>query len=145
MSIDCRDRIKIEDLTWGQADVSYSNNKLTWERVRKTFGEPITWDKACLLYNVNTLTWSDFKLIAKAVEAIKRGKAPEYFQNLDKEEKKRLITIIATIKGNLELSQSHIYTQTKEVKENLEVKVEDVTLIAKEVLGVNLQVENIHV
>jgi len=105
--------------------------------------QKITWDKANFLWNDNPYTWNDVAIIIKLVE--KKGNAPEYFKTLPEEEQQRFITILATIKGNLELSQPHIYTQTKEVKENLEIKVEDVTLVAKEVLGVNLQVENIHV
>ena len=105
--------------------------------------QKITWNQANFLWNDNPYTWNDVSIVTRLVEA--NGKAPEYFETLSEKEQERFITILTTIKGNLELSQPHIYKERKKVNKKLKISVNDVNIVAKEVLGINLQVENIHV
>ena len=42
-------------------------------------------------------------------------------------------------------SEPYTYSQKKEVKDDVEISIEDVKLVAEAVLGIKLQVENIHV
>ena len=65
---------------------------------------------------------------------------------LTDEEKERFIKLIVKIKGNQEYSIPHIYTETKSVKiDEVKVTAEDIKLVVKEVLGINLEIDNINV
>ena len=69
----------------------------------------------------------------------------ERVEKLTPKEKKKFIQVIVKVKGNMEYSSPHIYTMKKEVQNNLDITVEDVKLVAEAVLGIKLQIENIHV
>ena len=57
----------------------------------------------------------------------------------------KFIEVIVKIKGNMEYSSPHIYNEKKEVHDNIKVTAKDVQLVIKEVLGINLEIDNIHV
>ena len=110
-----------------------------------TFGDKITWDEANFLWNDNPYTWDDVRFI---IDVAKGGGNPDLIKkelDRDEEKKKRFIEILVKVKGNQEYSSPHIYNQKKEVQDNLEVSVEDIKLVVKEVLGINLEIKNIHV
>ena len=69
----------------------------------------------------------------------------ERVKELTTEEKKKFIQVIIKVKGNQEYSFPHIYTEKKEIQNDLDVTVEDVKLVVEAVLGIKLQIENIHV
>ena len=58
---------------------------------------------------------------------------------LDPEKKKRFIKLICKVKG------IETYSGQKTIRDDINVSVEDIELVVKEVLGIDLTVENIHV
>ena len=58
---------------------------------------------------------------------------------LDPEKKRRFIKLICKVKG------IETYSGQKTIRDDIKVKAEDCELVIKEVLGINLTVENIHV
>jgi hypothetical protein len=107
-------------------------------------GDKIKWGDANFLWNDNPYKWNDVKEIVKKV-AKGGGSLLENYEKLDKEEKKKFIEVIVKIKGNMEYSSPHIYNEKKEVHDNIKVTAKDVQLVIKEVLGINLEIDNIHV
>jgi hypothetical protein len=108
-------------------------------------GDKIKWEEANFLWNDNPYTWDDVKFIS---DTVKGGGNPELIKkklDKDEEKKKRFIEVLVKVKGNQEYSSSHIYNQKKEVQDDLEVSVEDIKLVVQEVLGINLEIKNIHV
>ena len=83
--------------------------------------------------------------VKKVAKDVKGGGYLESYQKLNKEEKKKFIEVIVKIKGNQEYSSPHIYNEKKEVHDNIEVTTEDIKLVIKEVLGINLEIKNINV
>ena len=105
---------------------------LKWDNVQ--FRDAIsTWDQ-------NPYKWDDIFLI---LELISDGaSAPEiagFIEDLEPEKKERFIKLVCKVKG------IETYSGQKTVKENIKVTAEDVELVVKEVLGIDLTVENIHV
>ena len=77
-------------------------------------------------------TWNDCALVQEVVDAIDAGASyQEVFK--DKKKKKRFIKLICQVQG-IE------YKETKEVKKR-SIRITDVALVAKEVLGVDVKVE----
>ena len=91
-------------------------------------------------WGTNPYKWDDIFLI---LELISDGaSAPEiagFIEDLDPEKKERFIKLVCKVKG------IETYSGQKTVKENIKVTAEDVELVVKEVLGIDLTVENIHV
>ena len=93
-----------------------------------------------IIWADNPYTWGDVSLILEIVDGIgtinRRARLDWY---LDKypDKKKRLIRLICRIKGE------KVYDETKEVKD-VQVKLEDVDMVIKEVLG-TIKVENVDV
>jgi len=93
----------------------------------------IKWDDANILWNNNSYTWDEVELVAEVVDA---GGG---FDELTKEKKKKFIELVCRIKG------IKVYSGKKPVREDIKITAEDIKLVAKEVLGIDLTVENIHV
>ena len=101
---------------------------------------PFQWENANFAWNTNPFsnqsrnpfTWDDCALITELLEVIAAGKAPDdYFK--DKEKKKRFIKLLCEIEGKE-------YKETKEILD-CKIRISDISLVAKEVLGVNIKVE----
>ncbi len=107
-------------------------------------GDKITWDNANFLWNSNPYKWDDVKEIVTKV-AKGGGSLLENYKKLDKEEKKKFIEVIVKVKGNQEYSSPHIYNEKKEVHKDIKVTTEDIKMVIKEVLGINLEIKNINV
>lgn len=80
----------------------------------------------------NPFTWDDCALITEIVESLLGGKAPEDIWK-DKEKKKKFIKLLCKIEGKE-------YKETKEVI-NRKIRISDIALVAKEVLGINIKVD----
>jgi hypothetical protein len=83
-------------------------------------------------------TWDDVALVKEVFTA----ELPEIAYNvnqLESEKKKRFIKLICKVKG------IETYSGQKTIRDDIEVSAEDVELVIKEVLGIDLTVENIHV
>ena len=106
----------------------------------------IKWEDANFLWNNNPYLWNEVELVEKVVKG--GGSIYDVWERvkeLTPEEKKKFIQVIIKVKGNQEYSFPHIYTEKKEVKNDLDISVEDVKLVAEAVLGIKLQIENINV
>tara|TARA_B100001059_G_scaffold235614_1_gene281883 strand:- start:837 stop:1160 length:324 start_codon:yes stop_codon:yes gene_type:complete len=103
---------------------------LRWDNVRSitgisTWGEnPYKWDDVFLILEVGAATGDE---IAYNVN------------QLDPEKKKRFIKLICKVKG------IETYSGQKTIRDDIKVTAEDCELVVKEVLGIDLTVENIHV
>tara|TARA_Y100000004_G_scaffold171811_1_gene208140 strand:- start:2015 stop:2362 length:348 start_codon:yes stop_codon:yes gene_type:complete len=83
-------------------------------------------------WNQANVTWGDYQLLVEVEEVIKGGRSTKSKQQaldkyLDKDKKKRLIKLIATVQGQK-------YEETKEV-EDIQIDVKDVEILIKEVLS----------
>ena len=103
----------------------------------------IKWKDADFKWNDNPHTWDDVLLVKSLVES--DGAGPDEIvwnvnNELDPDKKKRFIRLVCKVKG------IETYSGQKTIKtEDIEVSAEDVKLVVKEVLGIDLTVENIHV
>ena len=99
---------------WGNANFSWESNPF-------------------LNQSKNPFTWDDCTLITEVVQALGGGKMPdEYFAKHPKK-KQKFIKLLCKIEGKE-------YKETKEVLER-KIRISDVSLVAKEVLGINIKVE----
>ena len=97
----------------------------------------IKWNEANFKWNDNPHLWN---LVVEIVEAIEGGSGfVEAYEQLAPEKKKRFIRLVCKIKG------IETYSGQKTIRDDIEVSAEDVELVIKEVLGIDLTVENIHV
>ena len=86
-------------------------------------------------------TWNDVALVEEVVEAVQEagGSVIDGIEKLEPEKKKRFIKLICKVKG------IETYSGQKTIRDDIKVSTEDVELVIKEVLGIDLTVENIHV
>ncbi len=78
----------------------------------------------------NPFTWDDCALIS---EIINGGYTPDEFFGKHPEKKKKFIKLLCKVEGKE-------YKETKEILER-KIRISDVSLVAKEVLGINIKVE----
>ena len=84
-----------------------------------------------IIWNNNPFTWDDVKLVQRAVE----GFDNEPWQNWKNKDKKQLIKLICKVQGKT-------IKEEKEIN-NFKIKVSDIKLLAKKVLGIEVLTENI--
>ena len=95
-----------------------------------------------VVWGDNSYTWGDVKFISDIADGIGTGGRRARQDRLDKlldkdpEKKKRLIHLICRIDG------TKVYDGKKEVKEEVDVKVEKVEMLIKEVLG-KVKIKNV--
>jgi hypothetical protein len=89
----------------------------------------ITWGQANFSWNNNLFTWEDVQLIKKA--------AGEDWNTWEQKDKKKLIKLILKVYGNT-ITES----KQKEIKQ-YKIKVKDIKIAVKEVLGVQMIAENV--
>ena len=89
----------------------------------------ITWGQANFSWNNNLFTWGDVQLIKKA--------AGEDWNTWEQKDKKKLIKLILKVYGNT-ITES----KQKEIKQ-YKIKVKDIKIAVKEVLGVQMIAENV--
>jgi len=100
----------------------------------------IKWDKANFKWDNNPHTWDEVLLVAEVTSDGASGDEIAYNVNqLDPEKKKRFIKLVCKVKG------IETYSGQKTIQDDIEVSTEDVKLVVKEVLGIDLTVENINV
>ena len=97
----------------------------------------IKWNEANFKWEDNPHIWN---LVVEIVEAIEAGAGIiEAVQKLEPEKKKRFIKLVCQVKG------IETYSGQKTIRDDIKVSAEDIELVIKEVLGIDLTVENIHV
>jgi hypothetical protein len=104
---------------------------------------PFQWDNANFSWDANPFpnqsknpfTWDDCALITDVIGAIQGGGYDEhdFWQRRPKEEKKRFIKLLCKVEGKE-------YKETKEVLDR-KIRITDISLVAKEVLGINIKVD----
>ena len=97
-------------IKWEDANFSFDNSI-------SPLGEPYTWDDVFLLETI---------IVGGALED------PQSYFTKEPEKKKKFIKLLCRINGEL-------YEETKEVQER-KITVKDIELVAKEVLGINVNV-----
>ena len=108
-----------DKIKWEDADFK-------WEKA-PTKGTPYTWDEVVLVEDVIVSDGASGDEIAWNVN------------QLDPEKKKRFIKLICKVKG------IETYSGQKTIRDDIEITAEDCELVLKEVLGIDLTVENINV
>ena len=102
----------------------------------------LNWEDSDFLWNDNPHTWDDVQLVVSLVES-RGASVPEILwqvDNLDPEKKRRFIKLVCKVKG------IETYSGQKTMKtEDIKISADDVKLVVKDVLGIDLTVENIHV
>lgn len=103
--------------------MSTTKKYLTWEQVEYD----IEWSN-------NPYTWDEVFVLIELIEEIQGLGGPEIgYQKLGKEKKKKLITLIAKVRG--EEFKEEAYKN-----EDIKVIAKDIELVAKEVLGIDLKI-----
>lgn len=89
-------------------------------------------------WDTNPYKWDDVFLLLSVIGAT----GEEILWNvdqLDPDKKKRFIRLVCKVKG------IETYSGQKTIRDDIKITTEDVKLVAKKVLGIELTVENIHV
>jgi len=102
---------------------------------------PFQWDNANFSWNanpfpnqsVNPFTWDDCALITEVVTALGGGYTPSDYFDRHPDKKQKFIKLLCKVEGRE-------YKETKEIL-NRKIRISDVSLVAKEVLGINIKVE----
>jgi len=85
-------------------------------------------------------TWDDVRFVDELLSQGASGEELAYhIDQIDPEDKKRFIKLVCKVKG------IETYSGQKTVHDDIKVTAEDCELVIKEVLGIDLTVENIHV
>jgi hypothetical protein len=101
-------------LQWGNANFSWESNPFPNQ-------------------SKNPFTWNDCALITEVLEALGGGYTPDDFFGKHPKKKQKFIKLLCKVEGKE-------YKETKEVLER-KIRISDVSLVAKEVLGINIKVE----
>jgi hypothetical protein len=102
---------------------------------------PFQWDNANFSWDANPFpnqsknpfTWDDCALITEVVEALGGGYTPDDFFGKHPKKKQKFIKLLCKVEGKE-------YKETKEILDR-KIRISDVSLVAKEVLGINIKVE----
>jgi hypothetical protein len=108
-------------------------------------GDKIKWEDADFKWNDavpgNIYTWNDVKFLEELVDG--HGATADgilwHIDQADPEKKKRFIKLVCKVKG------IETYSGQKTIRDDIKITTEDVKLVVKEVLGIDLTVENINV
>ena len=103
-------------------------------------GDNITWENANINWDSNPHTWDDVKFLEEIATGVASGEEIlSVVEKLEKEKKKRFIKLVCKVKG------IETYSGQKTIRDDIEITAEDCEMVIKEVLGIDLTVENIHV
>jgi len=102
---------------------------------------PFQWGNANFSWNanpfpnqsVNPFTWDDCALITEVVTALGGGYTPSDYFDRHPDKKQKFIKLLCKVEGRE-------YKETKEIL-NCKIRISDVSLVATEVLGINIKVE----
>ena len=96
---------------------------------------PITWNTANFKWNDNPHTWDEVLLVIEAVGGGGVMAEDMPWTQFKDEKKKRLIKLICKVQGKT-------IKEEKEIQD-YKIKISDIKLLAKEVLGIEIMTENI--
>jgi|TARA_X000001382_G_C3062862_1_gene144904 hypothetical protein len=98
-------------------------------------GTALTWEDSDWLWNDNPFTWGEITL----AEQVAVSKSSDIKQILNADDQKRFIKLVCKVKG------IETYSGQKTINDDIEVTADDINLVVKKVLGIDLMVENINV
>tara|TARA_R110000851_G_scaffold147175_1_gene287007 strand:+ start:668 stop:1018 length:351 start_codon:yes stop_codon:yes gene_type:complete len=115
-----------------------ANTRIKWEDA------DFKWEKAPSNQDADgsviPYTWDDVTLLEDLLSQGASGDEIAWNVNeLDPDKKKRFIKLVCKVKG------LETYSGQKTVRDDINISAEDCELVIKEVLGIDLTVENIHV
>lgn len=109
-------------------------------------GDKIKWEEANFKWNLaptdNTktrYTWDDVRFLEDIIDGDTSGSIYAAIEALEPQKKKRFIELICKVKG------IETYSGQKTIRDDITISAVDIQLVIKEVLGINLMIENIHV
>ena len=106
--------------------------KIKWdEKTINGIDATFKWNEAPSNFSHPRYTWDEVELIIYAAGDLEN----EPWLKWEKEKKQKLIKLICKVKGRT-------ITQTKEVK-NYKIKISDIKLLAKKILGIEVLTENV--
>ena len=112
-----------------------AGDKIKWEDA------DFKWDLAPTDTSEDRYTWNDVKVLEEIVHGY--GASEEgilwHVDQLDPDKKKRFIRLVCKVKG------IETYSGQKTIRDDIEITAEDCEMVVKEVLGIDLTVENINV
>ena len=111
-----------------------ANTKIKWEDA------DFKWDLAPTDTDADRYTWNDVTLVEEVIAG--GAEIPEIAWNvnqLDPDKKNRFIKLVCKVRG------IETYSGQKTIRDDIEITAEDCELVIKEVLGIDLTVENVHV
>ena len=102
---------------------------------------PFQWNNANFSWNanpfpnqsINPFTWDDCALITEVVTALGGGYTPSDYFDRHPKKKQQFIKLLCKVEGKE-------YKETKEVLDR-KIRITDISLVAKEVLGINIKVD----
>tara|TARA_Y100001973_G_C5002062_1_gene234158 strand:- start:116 stop:463 length:348 start_codon:yes stop_codon:yes gene_type:complete len=114
-----------------------ANTRIKWKDADFKWNEAPT-DQAGK--GVPPYTWDDVTLLEDLLSQGASGQELAWnVDQLDSDEKKRFIKLVCKVKG------IETYSGQKTIRDDIKITAEDCELVIKEVLGIDLTVENIHV
>jgi hypothetical protein len=100
----------------------------------------IKWNTADFLWNSSPHTWDEVLLVAEVFSDAATGEEIAWnVDQLEPEKRRRFIKLVCKVKG------IETYSGQKTIRDDIKVSAEDCELVVKEVLGIELTAENIHV
>ena len=105
---------------------------------RNDVGGPMRWKNAAFLWNDNPYTWGDVWDANDMLDHFSDHDS-DWLDGIELEKKRRYIRLVCKVKG------IETYSGQKTIRDDIKITADDVKLVAKEVLGIDLTVENIHV
>jgi len=96
---------------------------------------PIKWENANFKWDDNPHTWDEVQLVIEVVETLQAGGIEEMPWTKNQDTKKRLVKLICKVQGKT-------IKEEKEIQD-YKIKISDIKLLAKEVLGIEIMTENI--
>ena len=96
---------------------------------------PITWNEANFKWNDNPHTWDEVLLVIEALGGGGVMAEDMPWTQFKDEKKKRLIKLICKVQGKT-------IREEKEIQD-YKIKISDIKLLAKKVLGIEIMTENI--
>jgi|688.fasta_scaffold185291_2 hypothetical protein len=95
----------------------------------------LEWDQTeyQIQWDNNPYVWEDVAVLIEVLDQIGAAGPVEAYKKLDKRKKKRLITLIANVRGEE-------FKEEKYIQEDIDVIIKDIEIVTKEVLGIEIKI-----
>ena len=102
-------------------------------------GDKIKWDEANFKWDDNPHTWDRVLVLQIISDGASLPEILHRVEQLKPDQKKRFIKLVCKVRG------IETYSGQKTIHDDIKVTANDVELVVKDVLGIDLTVENINV